>query len=200
MTKRKAKIIKDPKVRGEWAESVFMERAGAYGLAVSRPWGEMHSYDFVVGNTGRFASVQVKSTIQEAEGGYVCTLRTGDRQYAPGSFDFLAAYVVLEDIWYIIPSEMVVGKKSIRLYPKSEDTKYEKYREAWHLLREGTAAGSEQPSADDAAEGETVTQGAVEQPSRLPGNAVERFQSAGNFFRRYMEGKHLRGDKEVEEL
>jgi hypothetical protein len=199
VTKRKAKIIKDPKMRGEWAESVFMERAGAYGLAVSRPWGEMHSYDFVVGNTGRFASVQVKSTIQQAEEGYVCTLRSGDRQYTPASFDFLAAYVVREDIWYIIPSRMVVGKKSINLYPKSEDTKYEKYREAWHLLREVPAAGDGQASVEDAAENNPVRQTEVES-AKFPTNAVERFQSAGNFFRRYMESKHLRGDKDVEEL
>ena len=32
MAKRKAKIIKDPKVRGEWVESVFMARAGEQGL------------------------------------------------------------------------------------------------------------------------------------------------------------------------
>jgi hypothetical protein len=41
MKKRKPRIIQDKKKRGEWAESVFMARAGEHGLPVSRPWGEM---------------------------------------------------------------------------------------------------------------------------------------------------------------
>ncbi len=39
-----------------------MARAGELGFAVSRPWGESRSYDFVAGRPGRFVSVQVTST------------------------------------------------------------------------------------------------------------------------------------------
>src|SRR5260370_35359774 len=66
MKRRKPGIIKDPKSRGEWGESVFMVRAGEQGLAVSKPWGDSRSYDFVVGRPGRFVSVQVKSTTVES--------------------------------------------------------------------------------------------------------------------------------------
>jgi hypothetical protein len=200
MTKRKAKIIKDPKLRGEWVESVFMERAGAQGLAVSRPWGDSKSFDFVVGKPGKFVGVQVKSTTAEEGGGYLCCIRgRGNKAYARGSFDFLAAYVVPEDVWYIIPAEKVAAKESIALCSQSKHAKFEEYREAWHLLREASAAGDEQPSAEDAAESDPVARKEV-QAAKFPTNAVERFQSAGNFFRRYMEGKHPRGDKDVEEL
>jgi hypothetical protein len=74
-----------------------MERAGAHGLPVSKPWGEMSSYDFVIGKTGRFISVQVKSTLSRLETGYVCTVRGGHKAYVAGSFDFLAAYVIPDD-------------------------------------------------------------------------------------------------------
>jgi PD-(D/E)XK endonuclease len=60
--RRKARIIKEPKARGEWGESVFMVQAVEHGLPVSRPWGESNSFDFVVGKPGRFVSVQVQST------------------------------------------------------------------------------------------------------------------------------------------
>ena len=70
MKKRKPRVIQDKKKRGEWSESVFMARAGEHGLPVSRPWGEMSSYDFVIGKTGRFVSVQVKSTISKLKTGY----------------------------------------------------------------------------------------------------------------------------------
>ncbi|MCU1306385.1 MAG: hypothetical protein JWN45_1080, partial [Acidobacteriaceae bacterium] len=39
MRKRKPKIIKDKKERGEWAESVFTARAAENGLPVSKPVG-----------------------------------------------------------------------------------------------------------------------------------------------------------------
>ncbi len=131
--KRQPKIA-DKKLRGEWAEMVFMTRAIELGLPISKPWGEMQSYDFVVGRTRQFVSVQVKSTIMEVGTGYVCTVRGGHKPYPPGSFDFLAAYVVHENAWYIIPEKEIWGLDGVTLYPQSPKSRYEKYREAWRLL------------------------------------------------------------------
>jgi hypothetical protein len=117
MKKRKPKIS-DKKLRGEWAEMRFMVRAAEHGLHVSKPWGEMQSYDFIVGRPHCFVSVQVKSTTAEMDNGYVCTVRGGHKSYAAGSFDFLAAYVVFEDVWYIIPAEEIQGQGCVTLYPK----------------------------------------------------------------------------------
>ena len=57
------------------------------------------------------------------------------RDNPAGSFDFLAAYVVFEDAWYIIPLEKIQGMMDVMLYPKLKKAKYEKYREAWNLLQ-----------------------------------------------------------------
>jgi hypothetical protein len=132
--KKKKPIIADKKLRGEWAEMVFMTRIIELGIPISKPWGEMQSYDFVVGRTHHFVSVQVKSTIAEEGSGYECRVRSGNKPYPPGSFDFLAAYVVHENAWYIIPEKETCGHDSVSLYPNLPDAKYEKYREAWHLL------------------------------------------------------------------
>jgi len=132
--------ITDKKLRGEWAELCFMVRAAEQGLQLSKPWGEMRSYDFVVGRPRRFVAVQIKSTIVELGAGYLCTVRGGHKPYPPGSFDFLAAYVVHENAWYIIPEKEIWEKDSVALNPKSSNAKYENYREAWHLL--GPAAHS----------------------------------------------------------
>jgi PD-(D/E)XK endonuclease len=134
--KRKPKIT-DKKLRGEWAEMHFMVRATDHDLPVSRPWGESRSYDFVVGWPRRFVAVQVKSTTFELEKGYICSVCGGNGPYPPGSFDFLAAYVVYDDAWYIIPEEEVRGLSKITLYPQSARSKYVRYREAWHLLGAG---------------------------------------------------------------
>ena len=61
MKRRKARMIKEPKARGEWGESVFMVRAVEHELPVSRPWGDSNSFDFVVGKPGRFVSASSRN-------------------------------------------------------------------------------------------------------------------------------------------
>ena len=117
MKKRTAKIIKDSKQRGEWAESVFMARAAENGLAVSKPFGESGSFDCVVGRPGKFVAVQVKCTQAEMQNGkgYVCSVKSNNKTYRAGAFDFLAAYVIPEDAWYIVPAKLIRGLGSICL-------------------------------------------------------------------------------------
>ena len=180
MKRRKPKIIKDKKKRGEWAESVFLVRAGEEGLPASKPWGDSWSYDCVVGRPGKFVAVQVKCTIAKLESGkgYICSVCSSHKPYPPGSFDFVAAYVILEDAWYIIPEKEIRGLKSISLCTVGAEAKYEHYREAWGLLRKASEIG-------DAA-------GSVEQaPAAPPSSAVGRMQAAANAFARYLERSNV---------
>ncbi len=85
------------------------------GLHLSKPWGEATDYDFIVEHRGRAVRVQVKSTMLEDRGGYSCPVRGSEGPYQGDPFDYLAAYVFQEDMWYIIPAEMVVGQGSIAL-------------------------------------------------------------------------------------
>jgi|ERR1700722_10945916 len=148
MKKLNPKVIKDPKVRGEWVESVFMARASERGLAVSKPSGDSRSYDFVVGHPGRFVGVQVKSTTSVNGGGYACVIRKQNKAYARGSFDFIAAYVVPKDVWYIIPASSIRGRECVSLCSTSKQAKNEEYREAWHLLRDASEACEDVEAGD----------------------------------------------------
>jgi len=186
---RKAKIIEDPKKRGEWVESVFVARASERGLPVSKPWGDSESYDFVVGRPGRFAGVQVKSTTIKSGGGYMCVIRKQGKAYRRGSFDFVAAYVVPEDAWYIIPVSEIRGRECVTLCSKSEHNKNEKYREAWHLLREAAELGEDKESGEQPA--------AVTDAGRFPTTAVGRMEAAANFVRRQMEGRNIDRSEET---
>jgi PD-(D/E)XK endonuclease len=208
MKKRRPKIIQDKKQRGEWAEMRFMARAAENGLAVSKPWGEMRPFDFVVGKTGRFISVQVKSTVCEYEAGYDCTVRGGHKAYPAGSFDFVAAYVVPVDVWYIIPAEAIRGKRSVMLYPELKTAKYEPYREAWHLLREATeardeaeAGGEAETSAAEVTAEEAAAEAApaVQPRAGPPRNALERMEAAFNFVRGQLERGGVRTEKRSDE-
>ena len=58
--------------------------------------------------------------------------------YMRDEIDFLVAYVVPVDAWYVFPVEALQGLRSLKLFPGSRKkrSKYEKYREAWGLMRE----------------------------------------------------------------
>jgi hypothetical protein len=135
----------------------FMKRAAELGMEVSKPWGDSASYDFIVEKAGRVARVQVKSTIARHNDGYVCQVhRSQGTTYASDAFDFVAVYLILEDIWYIIPEKMLRGKFNILLYPRLKRSKYELCREAWHELPGTPAISGTVPSIEACAE-EAIT-------------------------------------------
>jgi hypothetical protein len=129
-----------PKVRGELAEARFLLKAASEGLVVSMPWGDSQPFDFLVGRRRRFHRVQVKSTTRKQSNGYQvhCFCGSGMRPYRTSELDFLAAYIVPEDTWYVIPVRAFTPRRMICVYPRQRPTRggrFERYREAWHLLR-----------------------------------------------------------------
>jgi hypothetical protein len=153
MKSRKKNYMTNCKRRGEWAELQFMARAAKAGLRITFPWGEMARYDVVVENRGNFVRVQVKSTAyQRPEGCYICGAHPSATSppYKRGDFDFLAAYVIPEDLWYIIPAKLIVsGKKSaIVLFTTTPNSRWAPYKEAWDLLRNHRRRTRPQPEPD----------------------------------------------------
>jgi hypothetical protein len=84
---------------------------------------------------GGFLRVQVKSTIFREGAGFSCTLKNSRGPYRSNVFDFVAAYVIPEDLWYILPAKKIKGMWSVGLHPELENAKYAAYKDAWHLLR-----------------------------------------------------------------
>jgi hypothetical protein len=131
------------KERGEWVELQFMAQALRKKLRVSKPWGDSGSYDVGIEHRGRLLRVQVKSTSYRLGSGYQCACQPNakSKRYTTRKVDFFAAYIVPEDVWYIIPAAVVLKTKScdIMLCPvqrmRRDSYLYEHYREAWHLLR-----------------------------------------------------------------
>ncbi|MGA7047270.1 MAG: hypothetical protein WCC71_24740, partial [Candidatus Sulfotelmatobacter sp.] len=74
----------------------------------------------------------MKSTVFELEQGWFCKVRSGNKPCPRGSFDFLAAYIVFEDAWYIIPEVEVQGMENISLHTETSRANYEKHRQAWN--------------------------------------------------------------------
>jgi hypothetical protein len=133
------------KRKGEMAELIFAVKAASMGLAVSKPYGDSEPYDLVVEHKGRLLRIQVKSVFTTTRWGYsVAVARKRLRhhvRYSALEIDFIAAYVVPHDAWYIIPVAEIADSIHIRLYPegtkKRDGGRFEKFREAWDLLRLG---------------------------------------------------------------
>ncbi len=156
-----------------------MADAAERDLPASKPLGESENFDVVVGRPGKFVGVQVKGTVAPSRSGegYVCTVGRTNKLYRAGAFDFLVAYVIPQKAWYILPAKEVVGMHAVSL--GSPGGRYEKYREAWELLREAVG-----PSEDAAA---GMVEEAPLEPGMIPRNAVQRMQASFNFVKRHFE-------------
>ena len=126
--------FKNHKLRGEWAELRFMTQAAERSLMVSKPWGDSAPYDLMVEHQGHIRRVQVKSTSYKHDGAYKCHVTANGVSYPHNHLDFIAAYVIPTDTWYIIPIKAVGTQIHLRLNPQSKRSKYDRYKEAWRLL------------------------------------------------------------------
>ncbi len=120
---------------GEAAEAAFLARASDLGFGVARPWGDSERYDFILDSGRGFVRVQVKSTQRYAEGRYRVKAGGSKTIYTLDEIDFLAAYLIPEDLWYVVPVAAFAGSKGLRFYPHDgRKSLFEQYREAWCLL------------------------------------------------------------------
>ena len=130
------------KQQGDLAELKFYLGAYERGLIVSKPFGDNSAYDFIVDNNGTLSRIQVKSSrrldLSKPTPRYAVHLCHGANnrgRYTKEMIDFIAAYIIPCDAWYILPIKEV-SQVNLSLYPHIEKGigKYEKYREAWELF------------------------------------------------------------------
>jgi hypothetical protein len=156
------------KRRGEISELAFALAAARYGFGISKPFGDSERYDVILDPSHlpsviptdaqrkransrpllfdcprpRLVRVQVKSSTQLLNGLYHINAhrRINGRAvpYKLSEIDFIAAYIIPEDSWFILPLPHVLGQTSLLFRPKRSRLPglYDSYREAWHYLHE----------------------------------------------------------------
>ena len=135
------------KRRGELAELAFMLRAMMLEFAVCKPYGDSERYDCITDSREpdrmpKLSRVQVKCSSTVVWSQYHLNayrrVRGGAVPYKLTEIDFFAVYIIPEDTWYIIPLADILGINSLMFRSKHDPRPglYDKYREAWHLLRE----------------------------------------------------------------
>jgi hypothetical protein len=137
--------------QGEWAELRFMSEATRHGLITMKPWTRGSIYDVVIGHEDRFERVQVKSASTlylpvrppgQQPTIYVFNTCRHKKAYRESDFDFYALYVIPRDMWYIIPHKDVGRAMRLCVYPDDPGHRFERYREAWHLLQRDPGTSS----------------------------------------------------------
>jgi len=130
-----------PRRRGELIELLFAQKATSLGFQVCKPVCD-ESYDFILDSGRRLWRVQVKSTDRLRKGGYLigaCHFhsRSTKQAYTAAEIDILAAYIVPEKAWYIIPIDQFTPQKWLSFYPQNRNSqgRFEPNREAWDLMQ-----------------------------------------------------------------
>jgi len=146
---------------GEITQLAFALKAARLRFGVSHPYGDSERYDVILDchrahlfqqrpNTGdqarpRLIRIQVKATTQLVDGLYRINAhrRIHGRAvpYKLSEIDFIAAYVIPEDSWFIFPLPHILGLTALILSPKNRRKPHPNnpYREAWHLLQQPDA-------------------------------------------------------------
>jgi PD-(D/E)XK endonuclease len=139
---RKGKAQKGTrKQRGELAEMGFMFKAAGLGFGVAKPCGDSERYDFILDSGNRLWRVQVKSTYVARGHRYAISAvgrsMVKKKTYTAEQIDTLVAYIVAENAWYVIPVEALAPRARLLFYPTGSNRGglYEKYREAWDLMK-----------------------------------------------------------------
>jgi hypothetical protein len=134
-------IHRNTKRTGELSEAAFVLKATTLGFLVAKPWGDSERYDFILDNGARMWRVQLKCTeVLRARGYDVQSIYSiygkGKFAYTAHDIDILVAHIPPADAWYVLPIEAFERSKSFRFYPDipCKRARWEKYREAWHLL------------------------------------------------------------------
>ncbi|MBZ5648365.1 MAG: hypothetical protein LAN37_14215 [Acidobacteriia bacterium] len=131
--KRAPKWLND-KAKGELAEIVFLLKVSALGLVASKPYGDNQPFDFSVFSR-RLGSLRV-----QVRSGWTARVCFRVKPYRSGrgpgdGYDLLVVYVPLFDAWYVIPAKVLKNCTAAYLYPhRPSRGRFEKYRNAWHLL------------------------------------------------------------------
>jgi PD-(D/E)XK endonuclease len=120
------------KQRGELAELAFMLKAVSMGFGVAKPWGDSDRYDIILSAGQAFLRIQIKSTWSR-KCHQVNACGNSRSTYTANEIDFLAAYIIPRDIWYVVsghcvgvaqvsPLFSILSKIPTRTIPRSLET------------------------------------------------------------------------------
>jgi hypothetical protein len=119
------------KALGEAAEAAFLAKATSLGFGVTKTWGDSERYHFILDAGENLWRIQVESSRRFDGSRYIAKLK-GAAAYTAEEIDFIVAYIVPENLWYVIPISLAASRGQLYVSPNgTRHFRHEKYREAW---------------------------------------------------------------------
>jgi long-subunit fatty acid transport protein len=122
---------------GDVGEVAFLHKAMGLGYMVAQPYGNIYPFDFIVQGGKKLWRVQVKSVAYMKNGSYYLTVRRSVGRklaaYSKAEVDFIAVYIIPEDIWYILPVSEIKGRQFLLFRPQGPDG-FARRREGWRVF------------------------------------------------------------------
>jgi len=120
------------KAIGEAAEAAFLAKATSLGFGVAKTWGDSERYDFILDSGEKLWRIQVKSSRLSDGSRYIVKTKGNTSRYTAKEIDFIVAYIVPENLWYVIPISVAASRGQMYVSPGgTRHFRHEKYREAW---------------------------------------------------------------------
>jgi hypothetical protein len=142
--------VGNSKQLGELGELLFACNAAVRGLGVSWPHGASERYDCLIDNGRRISRVQIKvvgrayakNAYSVSCGRLAYTARGVPRKSIPYStkdVDCLALYVVLENVWFLFPLQVLGKRVRVSLFTSDHPKRkiWAQYEANWGLLTKG---------------------------------------------------------------
>jgi len=124
-------------LQGCIGEAIFITECLVRNIPVYQPVADIYGVDMITGHDLKKIQVKTCSKIDDrykSSTSYKVQCRRGAACVAyDNEFDYMAAYLIPIDTWYIIPIKEL-NKTTIRVNPSSEKCKFHKYKKAWHLI------------------------------------------------------------------
>lgn len=112
----------------------FKLAASLRGFTVSSPYGDNSTYDFILDTGNSLFRIQVKSTGYRVKSRPNCMRfqihRTNGAAYQSFEVDYFALYDQTDDIFYLIPRDLLDGVKDLTI---TANGKYKIFKENWNF-------------------------------------------------------------------
>lgn len=142
--------IKQNVIKGKASEHYFIYECLSRGIKISTPLQEDSKYDFLLDYNNNIVRVQLKSCFKARKDivkkgiyrsiyyRYFMRLCSNNRKnYTAKEVDFIICFIEPTKIYYILPIKIAHKISSFTINSTNEkNSKYDKYKNAWHLLSE----------------------------------------------------------------
>ena len=123
---------------GTLGELKFVTEALHHGFVVLQPIVDIRRFDFVLKKDDEYLKIQVKSNFRLPDSRHSFTFelsKSKKKSYSSIDVDYFAFYCDYLKSFYLVPFNMIKGKRLLRIFPFGKKNALKEYKNNWNLFR-----------------------------------------------------------------